>query len=737
MARIIPEMPTRGAAKSLLSVVDNYYSPARDVMGENAIAKGFGDVSNLLGVQAQKARKAELTEISLQAQQDALVGDDPDVELSNVRMGGLFRGNSKVYNQAYNETMGKKAAIDFQNLAALDYEKSGMKHNTDPSKFREWMNTRVDGFLKAPESQNPYFLAGAMPYVEQATHNMSAAHTSNISSQLERNHIAAIQTQADDVALKVAKGEMPMKTAILQIADLNNQGYATGLDGPKVRKALISSFLSVADATDNKAMIDGLLEAQNIGILRLTPDEWNNITKQGEAISRDIASREIQLARASKAQTDAEVLFFEDTIADFYNNPANAGVSFSQLLQVVGEDGMTLAQKINKSPNTAELMKKTKDAYETVNAIYDIPEVQAQNNNLAITDAINNGQITDSSSFLAWRQNAQKDGLRLNDDNVKHAYAELEKLNDPERPYSTQIYKDYKKSTENRLINAMTPDGDKLFKDFYGSYQGTMADDIRIRFQTSLDEHLAAIPPNKQKDPKLIKAAIADAENDVMEFYKEVDPNLYQKQFTSFNDAVNKGEISWSANPHFAANAQRLVEEQRVAIAEQTRILNLNRANAAATALRLEEANKLLFGEDGAENIETPELTLDADAQSAVDAANNLVLERAEAERIRLAEIENRKRMKAEDEKDLIYYSGRQIERMNDEDFDTLTDADFTKYLNKIQSRFNLTVPTNYDELGFLTEDLIAFQDLAGVKLSIPFAEKLLEMAMKTINENR
>ena len=49
MARIIPDMPQRGAAKNLLSVVDNYYAPARDRMGEAAMAKGFGDVSNLLG----------------------------------------------------------------------------------------------------------------------------------------------------------------------------------------------------------------------------------------------------------------------------------------------------------------------------------------------------------------------------------------------------------------------------------------------------------------------------------------------------------------------------------------------------------------------------------------------------------------------------------------------------------------------------------------------------------------
>ncbi|MFS9669658.1 hypothetical protein, partial [Klebsiella pneumoniae] len=73
--------------------------------------------------------------------------------------------------------MGKKAAIEFKEQATLDYEKSGMKYSTDPNRFREWMNERVHGFLTAEEHNNPYFLAGAMPYIEQTTFNMSAAHS--------------------------------------------------------------------------------------------------------------------------------------------------------------------------------------------------------------------------------------------------------------------------------------------------------------------------------------------------------------------------------------------------------------------------------------------------------------------------------------------------------------------------------------------------------------------------------
>ena len=242
MARIIPQTPQRGAARNLLSVVDTYYAPARDRMGEAALQKGFGDVSKLVGGMAQQRRQEEITEVKIQAQQDAMVGDDPDEELTKVRMGGLFRANSRAYNQVYNETLGKQAAIEFQNKAALDYEKSGMKRSTDPNRFREWMNERVDGFLKDEQSQNPYFLAGAMGYVQQTTINMSAAHTSNISAQMERNHLAAIQTQANDIALKVANGEIPIEEMLGHVTGINSQGYSTGLPGPKVRKPLFLPF---------------------------------------------------------------------------------------------------------------------------------------------------------------------------------------------------------------------------------------------------------------------------------------------------------------------------------------------------------------------------------------------------------------------------------------------------------------------------------------------------------------
>lgn len=684
--RITPETPQRGASQNLLRVIDNYYRPARDRVGEAAMAKGFNDASRFFGNEAAKAKNEQLKEIALKAQQDAMAGDDPDVELSQVRNGFLFRSNSKAYNQAYNETMGKKAAIEFKEQAALDYEKSGLKYNTDPNRFREWMNERVHGFLTNPENSNPYFLAGAMPYVEQTTFNMAAAHTGNISRQMERNHLAAIQKQADDIAISISNGETPIDEGIARLTKLNSQAYGTGFSGPKARAALLSSFLTVADATDNMEMIDALLAARENGDLRLTPDEWNKVVNDGQAIQRDINFRQAQQERVAKAQSEAEEKTLVDAVADFYNNPQNAAVPFSTFLQApVGDSGQTMADIINSSPNTSTLMKKAKEAYTTINSVYDIPKPQELGNNYAISEAFEKGDITDMPSMMSWFKQAQADGLQFNDQNWTHAYGELNKFDDPDQPYKTQTYKDYKTPALNRVIGALTPDDNSLSFSFEGEYQGGMSDDIKIRFQGYVDEAIAAIPEGKQKDPELIRKAIELAERQTMDFYKQNDPDLFGNQFDSFTDAVNKGTVSWTSNPYFAQEAARLAEEQQALVAEEQRKMTLNRVDGFIDNrfnrqdLELQAGNDILFGGDAP-----------VQTQSAVVQLNDLVAE-------------------------------------------TLSDQDVSSILSDLQQRFNLTIPTNPSELNFLVEDLRAIQEEAGVDIDIDVYERLLEAALNKI----
>ena len=739
MARITPNMPTRGAAQNLLSVVDNYYAPARDRMGEAAMVNGVKAMSGTLANAAQTKRKEELTEISLKAKQDAMAGDDPDVELAEVRMGGLFRANSRAYNQTYNETMGKQAAIKFQNEAALDYEKSGMKNSTDPNRFREWMNERVDGFLKSEEGQNPYFLAGAMPYVQQTTHNMSAAHTSNISAQMERNHLAAIQTQADNVALKVAKGEIPVADAIAQMSGLNNQAYATGLDGPKARKALISSFLSVADATDNPEMVEALLAARNDGSLRLTPAEWNATVNQGEAIQADIDRRVERQVRLDKAQAVAEGNAINDVVADIAMTTPN--ISFAQMLQLPTENGMTMGEMIAASPNTTALMKSTKAAYESASAVFDITPEQELINNVAISDAIDNGEITDPASWLSWKGNAtQNGGLQFNEKNSEHVFAELEKVNDPEQAQGTQVYKDFTKTATNRLIQALTPNGEGILSlNFDGEYSGGSSATIKDRFNTTVNAYLQAIPPNKKTDPALIQEAIAKAENDVMNFYRDNDREFYDNRLGEFEDAVKAGTESETNNRYFATEERRLFEEQQAYDAEQNAISNADLSNETTPFIRsdlnIQAGNNVLDGV-GDTPQETTINTNSPEVQSTVDAANAAVIEQKRvAEENRLTNEANEAAkvvaQKAEDA-NLISDSKTAVETLNS--LKNITPASALETLGKLQEQFNLTVPTNYQELTFLMEDLQALQQEAGVNIDMGAFEKLHKAALRQVN---
>lgn len=758
MARITPDVPQRGASQNLLRVIDNYYRPARDVMGEQAMVQGFNSMSNFFGNEAAKAKKEQLQDIATKAQADAMAGLDPDEELSQVRKGLLFRSNSRAYNMAYNETMGRKAAIEFKDNATLEYEKSGLKNSTDPNKFREWMNGKVHSFLTDPAHSNPYFLAGAMNYVEQATFNMSAAHMSNIQRKMEANQLAAIQKQADDIALRWDSGEITKEQALGMLTGLNSQAYGTGISGPKSRKALLSSILSVADATDNKEMLEAILEARAKGDLRLTPAEWNTITKEVQGIERDISFREAQQERVQKAQKEAEELTVTDFIADFYNNPANAGVPFSALLQQPNQDGVSMADAINNSANSATLLKKAKETYETVNSIYEIPKSQELQNNLAISTAVEEGIIKDSGTLMSFMQGLQSDGGRFNDANWTHAYSELEKANDPEQAYGTQTYKDYKPATVNRIIGALTPEISDTFP-FEEKYGGTQAEDIKMRFQGYLDEGLAALPVNQRKDPALIRKAIELAEKATMDFYKENDPDLFNKQFNSFTKAVDGGEVSWTSNPYFAQEAARLAAEQQQAIANEQTAMQNNRtagfakdkANSPTLGDRVDleiqaGLDVLLGNNDAVQQDQTTVITpqqqealnqvSQAEARQAEDAQRR-VDEQAAADALAERQRQVKEALRAGVVKSLsgtlgvINEMGQTIGKASAGKDNKSLEAELDIMLKDMQERYNLTVPTNYEELNFLVQDISAAMEESGVTLDQAILQMLIEAGIR------
>ena len=570
MARVTPDVPQRGAAQNLLNVVDNYYAPARDRVGEQGMSQGLEAASNFFGQQAAIEKEHQLKEISLQAQQDAMQGLDPDEELAQVRKGLLFRSNSRAYNQVYNETMGKKAAIEFKENATLDYEKSGLSKSTDPAAFREWMNNRTNEFLTAESSQNPYFLAGAMPYVEQTAFNMGAKHMSNINSTLKANHAAAVQRQAEDIALAYGNGDMSSTEFMAALVGVSDEAWTAGLEGATIKKSIFQATLAMADATDNTDLLHVIQDGVESGELRLSPNQLNAVQDQIQGIHRDIDYRRSRLDKQVDREQKQFVARSTDIVADILMEKPDA--TLDNILNAPYNDaGDTLGQEISNAPNTKAAMESIKSTFETITSTFSISEGQEKLNNLAISDAFRNGNIKDATGLMSWMSEAKTEGgYRFNEANTIHAFTELEKYNDPESVYKTQTYKDYYQNTKRRLAGFMTPDSDLMFN-FDGSYQGKMADDVSIRFQTAVDERLVGV---NIADPDAIKTAIKNAELDVLQYYQEYAPDLFNKQNKAFNNAAKPDGDSLTTalitSPLYQAQQEKLIDEQRARVEEQT-----------------------------------------------------------------------------------------------------------------------------------------------------------------------
>ena len=341
--------------------------------------------------------------------------------------------------------------------------------------------------------------------------------------------------------------------------------------------------------------------------------------------------------------------------------------------------------------------------------------------------------------MLAWIQGAQKDGFRFNDENFTHAYSELEKRQDPEAAYTSQTYKDYKLATLNRVINAMTPEGSSLITSFDGTYQGEMADDIKIRFQGYLDDYLKGVPDN---NPEAIKAAIANAERSVMEFYRENDTNLFKRQFDAFETAVEKNELSWTANPYFAQESARLLAEQQAFDAEQNRLIAAEQANKTLDAqeggrldIDIQAGEAVLFGEQVEEGtIVVPEDPAQVEIQSSVQQANAQAAERkaqAEAEAAaEAARLETERQNKIAADQELMSEAAKVVQDLNEIVVDNVSTDEFDQLLTGIQERFNLTMPTNYQEVKFLAEDLGAIQEETGLRINADVVQQLLLAAI-------
>ncbi|WMM94911.1 hypothetical protein CRP804_gp33 [Roseobacter phage CRP-804] len=542
--RLNPDIPTRGTAQNLVQVLDTYYRPARDVMGERAIAEGFNSISNFLGKQAAVEKEQELKEITMQAQRDAMAGLDPDEEFSQIRKGLLFRSQSRAYNQAYNETMGTQAAIEFRDNLALEYEQSGLDRNTDPQAFREWMNERVNTFL-TENADNEYFVAGAMPYMQQTISNMSSAHTSNITRTMEENRIAAMRRQADDIAMRYYRGEISNEELVAQLQGVGTAYYETGENGSRVRLELMSSLLDVANATNSTEILDIIGGAFSEGSLQLTPSQLAALDDARDSITRDIEYRRGLAAQAEERVFQQQERSVTDAVTDFYLNPENLAVS----PEVFISGNSDMAEMIRNSPRSRELLDAVRTAHQSVTNVTNSlsPEAELMNN-VMITDAFRNGEIQTAGDIVSYLQEQRANGVGFSENNISHAFSELSTYNDPEGVYGTEAYKNFSRITERGVITALVAEPQFSFQGDTTDAQSLAVQGIYRQFEA---ERLAALPIQSRRDPRAIREALDQAAQDTHDYYRQTDPEFYNERQDQYAREVASGSIPDFSNPQF------------------------------------------------------------------------------------------------------------------------------------------------------------------------------------------
>lgn len=544
--RLNPDIPTRGTAQNLVQVLDTYYRPARDVMGERAIAEGFNSISNFLGKQAAVEKEQELKEITMQAQRDAMAGLDPDEEFSQIRKGLLFRSQSRAYNQAYNETMGTQAAIEFRDNLALEYEQSGLDRNTDPQAFREWMNERVNTFL-TENADNEYFVAGAMPYMQQTISNMSSAHTSNITRTMEENRIAAMRRQADDIAMQFARGEISGEALIAQLQGVGTAYYETGESGGRVRVELLSSLMDVANATNSTEILDLIDTAFSEGSLQLSPAQWAALDDSRDSITRDIEYRRNLEAQAAEREFQRQESSITDVVTDFYlSDPTNIAVSPEAF--IMGNPDM--AEMIRNSPRSRELLDAVRTAHQSVTNVTNSlsPEAELMNN-VMITDAVRSGEIETAGDIVTFLQEQRANGVGFSDNNITHAFSELSTYADPEASYGTEAYKNFSTITERGVITALV--AEPQFSSFQGDTTDAQSLAVQGIYRQFEAERLAALPIQSRRDPRAIREALDQAAQDTHDYYRQTDPEFYQARQDDYTRQVATNAIPDFSNPEF------------------------------------------------------------------------------------------------------------------------------------------------------------------------------------------
>lgn len=443
--RLNPQTPVRGPAENLISALDTYYSPARDRMGAQAMVQGFNSAANLASKLSNIKLNEEVQAAQQQAQNDAQVGDDPAEEFRQVRMGNMFRPASRAYMQAYDTTRGRMAAMDFRDNLTLEYERGGWSRNTDPNAFREWFDSQTAGFIEENRSNN-FFMAGAMPIMEQVTFNMSAQHMSNINTQLRTVRVQAAAREANDIAMRYYRGELDSNGVMEALGAVNTDYYLTGEDPAYVRGALLDAVLNAADAMDDPELIGMITSEAAAGTLRITPAQLNATVNRGEAIAADIARRVQQADAAATAAIERDERLLEGSVVEFLNNPANLQMSLSELMAQPG-----VAEVIANSADSRRMVQAVTDTYNLMRTTHEVDDFTSLAQQQAVRDAFNAGE-----DIMAWA----RDNITMPSADTMKLVGELAaQQNNPNSAYGTDAYNREMNSGAQAIIPRLVTEG--------------------------------------------------------------------------------------------------------------------------------------------------------------------------------------------------------------------------------------------------------------------------------------
>lgn len=578
--RLNPNAPARGATENLVQVLDTYVRPARDVMGEQAMAQGFNSLSQTVGNYSRRELGRELQDVQRQAQTDALAGNDPMEEFRQVRMGNIFRPHSRAYMDAYNATMGRVAAIDFRDSTAIAYAESGLDRNTDPEAYRTWYNERLQTFL-SENRDNSFFMAGALPMVEQTTFNMSAQHTSNIIRTMQANRAAAARRLSAEATMNVMGEWSRLEEQRVQYAESHPEWsadiaaqqsdllamaiggvasdfYDTGDAGAPFRGATLEGALDFAEATGNRGLISSISRAA--GSMRLTPGELLDVTNRAQRIDADLITAAQNRDFWAERQRDEARTRITDVVADIAMDPRSAGMTPSQLISQNPE----LQALIAESGDTAGMLEAVRDAWDTASSVSnEVPESIALENEVDIREAAAAGAFSNQREALEWMRNATAEGRVFSPENRQLLMELGREAGDPNSPIGDSVFQGYVRTASQQAVAQLV--GADIPFDDAGNTSDLYGQQIQNSVRAYMMDRARSLNPDSptyaQDLQNLSEQAIAaagaafgnmfpDRMNERASALNEMDPAIVQNYaaFESFRAAAAEAQADLQAS---------------------------------------------------------------------------------------------------------------------------------------------------------------------------------------------